>query len=373
MRLSLVFILVAFITSTVFAQETSSHSIVRVDDGLYHLYYDSSTSKSSVVEFESFIALLEAPVKDDPNLKDQILAGEKVIAFLAKEFPNKPLKYVLHTHWHSHSISSIKPFVTKGITIVTTQSSWKKIRTFTDTMTLDKFKKNIQIVDKDSLIIKDKKNKIVVHRFLQKDFPNAPIPEYLYFHLPKYSVLHTGCMYNRWIGEPVEGREILTPREGDIQKFLLTRNIKPQCFLRGNGDKNEEKGMITFGKFDNVIQNGITAVEINKKYVSLDQFILRNKKDSLIRVIRENKIPRSFYNSAAYAALREKKLEVALDYAQIHLALAPAEPNGWDTLGEVYYFMGQIELARIQEKTAKKHLLILIAEAKRSGRKTCKT
>jgi hypothetical protein len=358
MRPSLITLVFGLVTSSVFAQQPSTHSIVRVDDGLHHLYYDSSTAKSTIVEFEKFLVLLEVPVKNEgggaTNLKDHVYAGQKVLNILAKEFPKKPLKYILHTHWHPHSLSSIKPFITNGVTIITTQSNWKKIRTFTDTLTLDKYKKNVQIVDKDSIVIKDKKNKIVAHRFLQKDFPNTPTPEYLYFYLPKYSALHTGCMYNRWTGDPVEGREILTGREEDIQKFLVAKNLKPQCFLRGSGDKLEDKGMIAFEKFDNVIHNGISAGEINKKYVYVPEPILRHKKDSLIQVIRSNKIPKSFYNSAAYSALRGKSFDVALHYAQIHLALDPEDPNGWDTLGEVYYFMDQVELALLQEKIAKK-------------------
>jgi hypothetical protein len=358
MRPSFILIFIGFIATSIFGQPAPTHSIVRVDDGLYHLYYDSSTAKSTIVEFEKFIVLLEVPTKNEgggaTNLKDHVYAGKKVLDILAKEFPKKPLKYILHTHWHPHSLSSIKPFITNGATIITTQSNWKKIRTFTDTLTLDKYKKNIQIVDKDSIVIKDKMNKIVAYRFLQKDFPNTPTPEYLYFYLPRYSALHTGCMYNRWQGDPVEGREILTGREEDIQKFLVTKNIKPQCFLRGSGDKNEEKGMIAFAKFDNVIHNGISATEINKKYVQIPEPILRLKKDSLIHVIKSNKIPKSFYNSAAYSALRGKLFDVALDYAQIHLALDPEDPNGWDTLGEVYYFMNQVELARLQEKMARK-------------------
>lgn len=357
MRPSLLFFLIGFAVN-VYAQTTPSHSISRVDDGLYHLYYDSSTAKSTIVEFEKFIVLLEVPAKNEgggaTNLKDHVFAGTKVLDLLKKEFPKKPLKYILHTHWHPHSLSSVKPFITNGVTIITTQSNWKKIRTFTDTLTLDKYKKNVQIVDKDSIVIKDKKNKVVALRFLQKDFPNTPTPEYLYFYLPKYSALHTGCMYNRWTGDPVEGREILTGREEDIHKFLVSKNLKPQCFLRGSGDKNEDKGMIAFAKFDHVINKGISAAEIYKKYVYVNQLLLHNKKDSLIQVIRENKIPRSFYNSAVYSALNGQLFEVALDYAQIHLALDPEDPNGWDTLGEVYYYMNQIELARLQEKMAKK-------------------
>jgi hypothetical protein len=338
--------------------QTELYTITQADDGLFHLYYDSSTAKSSIVEFEKYIVLLEVPIKNDgggaQNLKDHVYGGKKVLATLKNYFPTKPLKYVMHTHWHPHSLSSITPFLSNGVTLVTTRSNLKKIKTFADSTTINKFKKQLLIVETDSLVIKDKVNKIVMHRFLQKDYPNTPTSEYLYFFLPKYSALHTGCMYNRWKGEPIDGRELLTSREEDIQKFLLSKNLKPLCLLRGSGDTDEPNGMIAFSKFDHVINHGISAADIIKKYFTLTDQQLEARKDSIINTIKQNNIPISFVNSAVYAALRNKQLTRALHLAQINLALNPEDPNGWDTLGEVYYFMDDVELARIHEHQCKR-------------------
>jgi hypothetical protein len=43
---------------------TETHPIMKVTDGLYHLFYDSSTAKSTIVEFDKFIVLVEVPVKN---------------------------------------------------------------------------------------------------------------------------------------------------------------------------------------------------------------------------------------------------------------------------------------------------------------------
>ena len=102
-------LLFTLILNLSFGQTVTNYSITSVDDGLHYLYYDSSTAKSTVVEFDKFIALLEVPVKNEgggaTNLKDHVYGGNKVIELLKKQFPDKPLRYLLHTHWHPHSIS----------------------------------------------------------------------------------------------------------------------------------------------------------------------------------------------------------------------------------------------------------------------------
>lgn len=338
--------------------QSDLYTIKKVEDGLHHLYYDSSTAKSTIVEFEKFIAILEVPIKNEgggaQNLKDHQHGGKRLLATLQHHFPKKPLKYLLHTHWHPHSISSFQPFLNNGTIVITTQSSVDKLKTFIPEHAFSKFDRQIQILNSDSLVIKDKTNKIVVHRFLQKEFPNSPTSEYLYFFLPRYQALHTGCMFTRWRGEPIEGRELITGRVEDIERFLDRTQLKPACFLRGSGDQEEAKGMIPYATFTNLVGHGIRSTEIAQKYLTLTPSQLTFKKDSIIEVLRSSKVPTSFINSAIYASLRTQQLSKALDLAQIQIALAPDDPNSWDTLGEVYYFLNDREVARILEKQSRR-------------------
>jgi glyoxylase-like metal-dependent hydrolase (beta-lactamase superfamily II) len=350
----MLFVLMTAISAQGIAQE--KFKVTTVDTGLHHLYYDSSTAKTTIVEFDKFLALLEVPIRNEGGgarvLTDQVYAGRQLLMTLEKQFPKKPVKYVLHTHWHPHSLSAVRPFLEKGITIVTTANSLEKIKTFVSLTPADE--KLFKVIASDSLVIKDKGNKIVVHRFEQKQFTYAPTAEYLYFYLPKYKALHTGCMYNKWQGDPIEGRELLTGREEDIQKFLTARNLKPGCFIRGSGDSQEPKAMIAYEKFADVIQNGVRSADIAKRYVNLPDNVLESRQDSIVNVAKTNNIPPSFFNSAVYNALRSKQLARALNLAKINLALNPDDPNGWDTLGEVYYFLDQREIARVFETTCKK-------------------
>ncbi len=340
------------------AQNSKSiNSIVPAGDGLYYMHYDSSGSKSTIVEFEKFIVMLEVPIKDEGggarNLKDHTLGGEKALRSLKQKFPNKPLKYVIHSHWHPHSISSLKPFLANGSNLVSTAKNFEKLREFIDEPTEKKYKSQILYVETDSLVISDEKNKIVVYRFLQKDFPNTPTPDYLFFYLPKYSALHSGCMYNRWEGPLVAGKEVLTGREEDVNRFLTAFHVKPSYFIRLNNDYKEEKNMIPYSKFSNVIANGITGANIAKRYFAINTKTLDLKRDSLVADAIANNIPASIFNSGVYTALAEKDIPRALIFARYQVMLNPSDANAWDTLGEVYYFQGNKEVARFYENQSR--------------------
>jgi tetratricopeptide (TPR) repeat protein len=339
------------------AQQPAAFTVTPVADGLYHLYYDSSTAKSTVLEFDKFIVLLEVPVKNEgggaTNLKDHLAGGNKVLAALKSHFPNKPLRYVLHTHWHPHSISSVKPFISNGVTLVTTRTNFEKLKEFVEPATLKAHEKNIQFVDSDSLVIRDKKNHLVAYRFLKRDFQSTPTTEYLYFYLPKYKALHSGCMFFRMAGQ-VEGREILNDRVKDLNHFLETKHLSPTSFIRYNGDTDEPQAMVPYEKFHSLVSQGISSSEISTKYFSLPESDLPLKQDSLLQVLVRNTVPVSMVNSAAYASLRENKLLKALSLAQIQVLLNPSDANAWDTLGEVYFFLGQKEMAAHYEKQSLK-------------------
>jgi hypothetical protein len=352
------FILFLFISLSVSAQKKTLNKITKVDEGLYFMYYDSSRSKSTILEFEKFIVLLEVPVKDEGGgartLRDHIEAGEKALRTLKKTFRDKPLKYVIHSHWHPHSISSVKPFLSNGSKLVTTTKNFEKLREFVDSTTVAKYKNNIHYMDADSMVISDSKNKIVVVRFSQKDFPNTPTPDYLFSYLPRYQALHCGCMYNKWEGAPVAGKEILTGREEDVNKFLTTCKIKPDFFIRLNADENEPKNMIAYEKFSSVINNGIRVRDLSSNYLNLDTRTLHLKRDSLLTDIISKNIPASIFNSEVYASLRKKDFERALVFAQYQTLINPSDPNAWDTLGEVHYFMDNKAVAKSYEKQCRK-------------------
>jgi hypothetical protein len=348
------FLLLLFLIPLNTMAQSKYHAINKVSDDLYFMRYDSSQAKSTIVEFEDFIALIELPIKDEGgsarNLKDHSQAAEQVIVSLKYYFPEKPLKYLIHSHWHPHSISSVKPFISKGITLISTKSNFEKMKEFVDSVSITNYGRYIQFVEGDSLIIDDQKNKIVAYRFQQKDFPNTPTSDYLYFYLPKYNFLHCGCMYNKWDGEPIDGKELLTGREEDLNRFLAYKKIKPSYLIRLTNEKIEINNMQPYFSLENVVKNGIRVSDIVQTYLTIDEQILFEKRDSLLKEITSKNIPTSVFNTAVYQCLGKKKLKKALSFAQIQVMLRPSDPNAWDSLGEVYYFLGEKVLAKLYEK-----------------------
>jgi hypothetical protein len=161
-------------------------------------------------------------------------------------------------------------------------------------------------------------------------------------------------MYNRWEGAPVAGKEVLTGREEDMNKFLTTLQLKPDYFIRLNADTSEPKNMIAYEKFSNVIDNGIRVRDLSSNYMSLDTRTLQLKRDSLLTDIISKNVPSSIFNTGVYAALTKKDFSRALVLAQYQTLINPSDPNAWDTLAEVHFFMDNKEVARAYEKHYRK-------------------
>ena len=357
-RVQRIFCLLLFVfQGLIFSQSGDLNIIKESGNGIYFMYYDSSNSKSTIVEFEDFIVLIEAPVKDQggnaTDLRDHSAGGEKILRTLNNQFPGKPLKYFLHSHWHPHSVSTVNPFLKAGIKVITTELNYSVISKFADTAGIKNYKENLIFVT-DSLEISDNKNKVTAYRFTKKDFPNVPTEDYLFFYLPKQNLMHCACMYNKWEGDPVDGKEMLTGREEDLHRFMLSKGIKPEYLIRLSNEKKEVNDMQPFAGLENVVLNGIKGSDIMKELMSIEQKSLDEDPDAILQDIIKKKIPSSIVNSTVYSLLRKKELKKALSFARLQALLNPADPNSWDTYGEVYYFLGETELALYFEKQSKK-------------------
>ena len=339
------------------SQSGDFNKISDAGGGIYFMYFDSSNSKSTIVEFQDYIVLIEAPVKDQggnaTDMKDHSSGGEKILRTLNNYFPAKPLKFFLHSHWHPHSVSTVNPFLKAGVKVVTTELNYSVIKKFVDTAGIKDYKEDLVFVT-DSLEISDSKNKITAYRFTKKDFPNVPTDDYLFFYLPKQNLMHCACMYNKWEGAPVDGKEMLTGREEDLHRFMLSKGIKPEYLIRLSKEKKEANDMQPFGGLENVVLNGIKGSDIMKGFMETDQKTLDETQDEMLRDIVKKNIPASIINSTVYSLLRKKELKKALSFARLQTLLNPSDPNSWDTFGEVYLFLGETELASFYEKQSKK-------------------
>ena len=85
----------------------------KLANGVWHV--TGGSHHSVVVEFNDYIAVVEAPLDEERSLA--------VIAEAKKLVPNKPLRYVLTTHHHFDHTGGLRTYVAEGATVVTHQSN----------------------------------------------------------------------------------------------------------------------------------------------------------------------------------------------------------------------------------------------------------
>jgi glyoxylase-like metal-dependent hydrolase (beta-lactamase superfamily II) len=86
----------------------------KLADGVYLL--GGTSHNSVVVEFQDYIAVVEAPLDEKRNLA--------VIEEIVKLMPNKPIRFLVNTHQHFDHIGGLRTYMHIGATIITHQKNW---------------------------------------------------------------------------------------------------------------------------------------------------------------------------------------------------------------------------------------------------------
>jgi hypothetical protein len=359
MRTAAVFLLFLLFGTGGWATEADGPwSLNEIGDGLYSLEIDSTGTKCTIVEFDGSLCLIEVSLSRRGGgagaLTEHRQGGEAILRLLREQFPDKPLDTVLHSHWHPHSMASVAPFLEEGISLVTTRANFERVQEFVDPSLVEKRADLIRYVDGDSIVIGRGSKEIVVYRLQKEDYPTIPSTDYLFFHLPGHRALLCGCMYNKWTGEPVEGREILTTREQDLYKFITANGLDIDGLIRLNREEGETGQVLPFAGLKNVIENGVTAEELTAPYRELSTDSLHAARDRLVQDVISRGIPAPLFNRLVYDALGQKELARAKEFALLQVLAGPSRANAWDTLGEVHYFLGELAVARAYEMHARR-------------------
>jgi predicted Zn-dependent protease len=98
------------------------------------------------------------------------------------------------------------------------------------------------------------------------------------------------------------------------------------------------------------LREGITMGSLESEVLNLSEEALVRKSDSIIKELMADGVPVGILNSAVYTALGRHELQKALALARLQALANPSNANAWDTFGEVYYFLGETELAAKYER-----------------------
>jgi len=99
--------------------DPSSVEITRLADGIYLI--GGSAYNSLAVAFDEYLLVVEAPVSEERS--------EAVLSRLKELVPDRPVRYLIPTHYHIDHLGGIRRYIAEGATIVTTPGNERFIRT----------------------------------------------------------------------------------------------------------------------------------------------------------------------------------------------------------------------------------------------------
>lgn len=98
--------------------------IAPMGPGVWSVEMDDLDTRSVIVEFADKLAVLEAAVGSEN--------GERIVDAAKRQWPAKPIRYFLFSHYHPHYAGGLRAFVAEGATIVTTPGNEHFVRQMAD-------------------------------------------------------------------------------------------------------------------------------------------------------------------------------------------------------------------------------------------------
>jgi glyoxylase-like metal-dependent hydrolase (beta-lactamase superfamily II) len=154
----------------------------KLADGVWFLA--GGTHNSVLVEFQNYVAVVEAPLNEARSLA--------VIAEVKKLVPDKPIRYLINTHQHFDHSGGIRTYVAEGATVITQaadktfyEQAWKQPRTLDPDRLAQNPKKAAFITYQRQYVLSDGTRSIELHH-IEADNHN----EFMSFaYLPQEKIL----------------------------------------------------------------------------------------------------------------------------------------------------------------------------------------
>lgn len=348
-----------------FCKAENSFLLDTFSDRITFIRMDSvHTSQATIVEYKDFLVVIELPFIDEggnvsKNLREDSIKAESFLYFTAQRFNGKPIKYILHSHWHLHSLSGITPFLKNGTILFTTQSSWQySIQNgFVKNAVSQQYNNSLTFVRGDTTILSDTDFPIrLLH--LDNSYRFKPTKEYLLFYFPKSFKLHASCLCAVSETELNRKGSIYSDRLTDLQHAIAERNLHVDTIIK-LGRYEQKKGnylppYFSYKSISQLIENNKPYFSLIKQIADIDTVILTTKRDSLLTNAISRKLPPSMFNQAVYECIRVKEYNKAIIMAHFLNLYFPGETSYIDTMGEAYFAAGDITTATYYDSLLKR-------------------
>lgn len=300
--------------------------------GVHVVWYDDLNLKSVVAEFDTFLAVVEAPHDD--------ATARALLALLRERFPAKPLRFAFHTHHHAHSIGALDPLFAAGVTLVTTSWNLDQIRGLSgDPARFDKQALTIA----DTFELADGANALRA-RVIRKARYEIPTDEYIVVELPRPKALVSGCLFNK----PLTYWEVVNTRKTSLAAFLDDSKLDVEWLVPTNSARGSGfEDVCTREMLAETLERGMKPAEIADRLQARTVAALRADLDALAAEFAA-KTPRSFdiLVCGNYLKTKRKDYERAAVLFEVATRLFPKEVETWWRLGDNWSHGGDKTKAR---------------------------
>lgn len=317
------------------------------------------STQCTVFEYPDFLVVHEIPVIPIEKKKEGAIGSEDdkvnpLISFIDSVFFDKPIKYILNSHHHSHSLSTVTPFLELGAKLVTTKENvevYNRRGLFDDKMSEGYFESIIQITS-DTVLLAETANPIEVQYLKKSDYASIPTATFLFFYFPKQKLLAASCMVHlQDLNEKYGFKGVVyNDRLIDANKIIADKNLEVentlQLFrLRFENDRWKPP-IFSMSYFQNVLKHSWHRRDLAEHFQNMSYEDLTTKKDSLLNYLGENDIYYTVLNQAVYLSIEKKEYQKAVAIAHLLIIYEPGSLNMIDTIGEAYFNNGQMDMAK---------------------------